>query len=91
MNEDLYLESLKRISERLDAIDLKLNNHMTHIAGDISAMRTDIGWLKNGKKPDDEKGQNANIGWLTWAVRLMIGGIVMNFIGMIFMIYKLIK
>lgn len=90
MNDKLYLDSLKRISERLDSIDLKLNNHIIHISGDISAIRTDISWLKNGGKDGEDKTQTADIGWLTWAVRLMIGGVVANFIGLIVLIYKLI-
>jgi hypothetical protein len=41
--KDIFLLDL---SKRLDSIDLKLNNHMEHMAGDLSAMRTDIAWLK---------------------------------------------
>ena len=95
MNESLYLDAAKRISERLDAIDLKLenqadklSNHITHISMDISAMRTDISWLKNGKKPDDDKTQNADIKWLTWGLRLIIGTLVANALALIFVMYK---
>lgn len=106
MNDELYLDSLKRISDRLDAIDLKLenqdtklNNHIAHIVGDISAIKTDIGWLKvsgtksNASEDKTEETQatsTADIGWLMWAVRLMIGGIVLNFIGLIVLVYKLV-
>lgn len=106
MNDTLYLDSLKRISDRLDAIDLKLenqaeklNNHIVHIAGDISAIKVDLGWIKVGgaksnavEKADSLQNvaQGESIGWLTWAVRLMIGGIVANFIGLTVLIYKLV-
>ncbi len=35
------------LSKRLESIDLKLNNHMEHMAYDLSAMKTDIAWMKD--------------------------------------------
>ena len=93
MKEELYLDAVKRISERLDAIDLKLNNHMTHIVGDISAIKVSIDWLKELRvKPanGEDKTQNADIKWLTWGLRLIIGTLVANALALIFVIYKVL-
>jgi hypothetical protein len=88
------------INERICDIDIKLGNHLVHTAADISGINTNLKWIKeslrkcpgpikNGSNQDGK--QNANIDWLTWGIRLIIGTLVVNVIGFIFLAIEIFK
>lgn len=61
----------KDLKERLDSIDNKLNNHITHIAADIAEIKTDIKWITencrsrcNNQNKEQDGIQNTNIDWI---------------------------
>lgn len=66
--------SYNRIEDNLKEINRKLDNHITHIEGNIATINTNISWitkLKEGTNEDAE--QDTNIKWITKLVFLGIG------------------
>ena len=79
---------LSPIKTDIDSIKTKLNNHVEHFAYQFTEVKNDVNWLKKFFDPEgnisrDTK-SNAEIGWLKWAVRFIIAGIVMEAIAMAF-------
>jgi hypothetical protein len=86
---------LSPIDKRLDNIDTKLHNHLEHNAFQIGQIMIDISWLKtliekNGKSGDSLKNiaQDANIDWLKWGVRLIVGQMIISAIAVVFLIIQ---
>lgn len=98
---DVIDEKLKPIHQRLDNIDTKLHNHLEHTAMNIGGINRDIAWLKevaekrviapqpngNGEKVVNAQ-QGANIEWLTWGFRLIVGALIANMVAVGFMAYE---
>jgi prefoldin subunit 5 len=67
----------QKIENNLSEINRKLDNHITHIEGNIASIQTNIDWIIKAK--DENKGfkedatQNANISWITKLIFLGIG------------------
>jgi esterase/lipase len=70
----------QKIEENLKEINRKLDNHITHIEGNISTIQTNIDWLIKTKNENTNfKGdevQNTNISWITRLLFLGIGIVV---------------
>jgi hypothetical protein len=60
-----------RIEKNLAEINRKLDNHITHIEGDIATIKTNIDWITKPNKEDSI--QNTNISWITKLIFLGIG------------------
>lgn len=94
-------DELKEINRNMDNVNVKLGNHIEHFAYQFTEVKTDVGWLKDfitnkiiGQKSDTTtkpEDQKQNVDWLTWAVRLIIGTLIVNVIGLIFMAFELFK
>lgn len=86
-------EKLDPLKKDIDAIKVKLNNHVEHFAYQFTEVKSDVNWLKKFFDPEanisrDVK-SSAEIGWLKWAVRFIIAGIVMESIAIAFhILYK---
>jgi len=71
----------QKIESNLTEINRKLDNHITHIEGNIATIQTNIDWIIKSKKennefkPDDIV-QNANISWITRLLFLGVGVVV---------------
>ena len=84
-----FAEFNKNLNTRLDAIDLKLGNHIQHISTDIGKIQSDINWITRVKKENNEMKpedavQNTNITWITkliWSFIGVVGTVVANLIG----------
>jgi hypothetical protein len=93
---DVLDEKLKPIHARLDNIDTKLHNHLEHTAMNIGGINKDIAWLKdllqkpkdNGREDVENAGQEANIEWLKWGFRLIVGTLIINIIGVAFFVIQ---
>lgn len=89
-------EKLKPVNLRLDNIDLKLHNHLEHNALQVGGIMADIRWLKEftEKKiggPNDtgvNASQTTNIEWLKWGFRLIVSTLIVNIIGIAFLIVR---
>ena len=45
----------KRLNERLDSIDKKLDNHIVHMSADLSMIKSDVQWLTKLRDEQCEK------------------------------------
>lgn len=70
-------------------IKLKLNNHIEHFAYQFTEVKNDVSWLKrffdpeasserNNKNLERDTKSSADIAWLKWGVRIVIGAIVVE-------------
>lgn len=77
---EVFDEKLKPITYDLDCIKTKLNNHIEHFAYQFTEVKQDVAWLKKLFDPKENTERDAKslaeIGWLKWGMRLMIGGVV---------------
>jgi hypothetical protein len=77
------------LKQELREIKTKLDNHIAHIVGDISAIKTDIQWLKgtikngngNGKESKDDIKSQQDVDWLKRFFWLQVG-LVITLIGL---------
>lgn len=90
-------DKLVPVYKRLDNIDTKLHNHLEHTAMNIGQINSDIAWLKsfaekgfgqqkNGNGDKINAGQEVNIEWLKWGFRLIVGTLIVNIIGIVFLL-----
>lgn len=83
-------EKLKPIEKRLECIDVKLHNHLEHNAFQIGGIMKDLSWLRQiTEKPKEGNGemnasQSADIEWLKWLSKLIVGTLIVNILGIVF-------
>lgn len=90
-----WIEFQRNLNTRLDAIDLKLGNHVNHISSDIGKIQSDINWIIRVKKENTEMKpedavQNNNIDWITkliWSFIGVVGAVIANLIGKVIGIF----
>jgi hypothetical protein len=88
-------EKFGGVEKRLDSIDVKLHNHLEHYAYQMGGMTKDVSWLKKFAEERKEyieknsggvnEGQNVNIEWLRWGFRLIVGTLMVNILGIVFL------
>jgi hypothetical protein len=100
--ENLSLgELMTLVFNRLDAIDKKLNNHIVHIATDITTIQNDIKWIcllrKEKGTPDITESKediktHTDVAWLKKFFWLVVGtfvsGIASIIVGIIMLFIK---
>ncbi len=91
-------EKLDPIKKDIDNIKVNLNNHVAHLTDKLNTIdksyigvSNDVGWLKKFFDPEQniarDTKSSADIAWLKWGVRLVMGGVVVEAIGIIFHIF----
>lgn len=84
-------EKLVPIKKDLDEVKTKLGNHFEHFAYQFTDVKNDVAWLKKFFDPEkavtNDVKQAAEIGWLKWAVRLIIGGTIANTLAMAYQFF----
>ena len=95
---EILEEKLAPINKNIDDIKTQLGNHISHQAfqlgelnGVFKELSTDVDWLKKLFDPKNsainDATQAANIRWLTWAIRLMIGAVIANAVAMLYHLF----
>ena len=78
---------LAPVTKDLDDIKVKLSNHIEHFAYQFTEVKNDVGWLKKFFDPESnaihDSKSSADIAWLKWGVRLVIGVVVAQIIGLL--------
>lgn len=88
MEDKTFWEVINRIDRNIDSINLSLNNHVCELTKEIATIKECLKKPSNGKTENAE--QDANIGWNTWAIRLIFGTMITSFIGLIISIILLL-
>jgi hypothetical protein len=95
---ELLDAKLTPISKDIDNIKVNLNNHVAHLTDKLNTMSVnymgvtnDVSWLKKFFDPEknvkSDVQSSSDIAWLKWAVRLIIGGVVVEALGILIHIF----